>query len=267
MLGRFICPAARLGELHAFGSLFQDRPLRLCVLPSPSSALKESIRSAVSSSDAFRGKFAGRVSVDVFEARAPRPNTPPPTPDELRELSAETGGRWLYLEWPVADAGLTQRLADLGTARRAGANMLAAKIRCGGVEPAAYPSVEKLSSFLHHCVQQGVPFKATAGLHHPVRHVSGDVTMHGFLNVFGAAILAKVHDLDASAIQLIVGEMRPESFVLDGGGLIWRHLTANAEQVRAVRTDLAHSYGSCSFDDPTNDLKARDWFRSTTPAQ
>src|SRR6185503_6096765 len=68
----------------------------------------------------------------------------------------------------------------------------AAKVRTGGVTPEAFPAPGKLAEFISACHGAGVPFKATAGLHHPVR-AEYPLTyepgcprgvMHGFLNVF-----------------------------------------------------------------------------------
>jgi hypothetical protein len=46
-----------------------------------------------------------------------------------------------------------------------------AKIRTGGVTADVIPSVEQIAEFLAACAEANVPFKATAGLHHPLRSV------------------------------------------------------------------------------------------------
>ena len=52
-------------------------------------------------------------------------------------------------------------------------------MRCGGAE---VPTADALGRFLSACRAAGVPFKATAGLHHPLAAEG----RHGFLNVIAA---------------------------------------------------------------------------------
>ena len=44
-----------------------------------------------------------------------------------------------------------------------------AKVRTGGLTPEAFPAPADLARFLYRCAKARVPFKATAGLHHPIR--------------------------------------------------------------------------------------------------
>ena len=60
-----------------------------------------------------------------------------------------------------------------------------AKVRCGGER---VPAVDELGGFTRRCRALRLPFKATAGLHHPVRGGS----QHGFLNVAAAALFASI---------------------------------------------------------------------------
>src|SRR5438067_5992205 len=66
-------------------------------------------------------------------------------------------GRPVYCEVPVG---------ELDEVKRAGAF---AKVRTGGVRPEAVPAVGEVAGFILACADRRLPFKATAGLHHPVR--------------------------------------------------------------------------------------------------
>jgi hypothetical protein len=109
----------------------------------------------------------------------------------------------------------------------------------------------------------GVPFKATAGLHHPVRAEhrltydsdSPRAVMHGFVNVFAAAALAR-DGLTTDEVEAILREDDPRAFRLDDSGLEWRGLRVATDALTGVRRDFASSFGSCSFAEPVADLRA-----------
>jgi len=103
-----------------------------------------------------------------------------------------------------------------------------------------------------------VPFKATAGLHHPIRHFNAPAgfVMHGFLNVIGAAVLAHGRQADRSALAEMLADENPANFRLDEQSFAWRGLAADAAQIGRARASAIHSYGSCSFAEPVEDLAA-----------
>jgi hypothetical protein len=133
---------------------------------------------------------------------------------------------------------------------------LRAKGRTGGLEPSAFPTTEQLAGFLQQCAHLDVPFKLTAGLHHPMpRHddASGG-EMHGFLNVLVAMALIQGHDLTRGEIEDVLAERNPKAFDFFDDGLCWKEHQASMDDVEAVR-DLFVSYGSCSVDEPLQDLE------------
>jgi hypothetical protein len=156
--------------------------------------------------------------------------------------------RPVYCEVPIA---------DLDAVKRAGGF---AKLRTGGVKPEAIPPVGDVAAFLLACADRRLPFKATAGLHHPVRAPqpltyeadAPRAVMHGFLNVFLAAAFAWHGDRD---IEPILSETDPAAFRFDDRAH-WRDQSLDAGQVREARQQFAHSFGSCSFDEPVRDLEA-----------
>jgi hypothetical protein len=107
-----------------------------------------------------------------------------------------------------------------------------------------------------------VPFKATAGLHHPIRAEqaltyepgSPRAVMHGFLNLFAAAAFARA-GADAAEIESVLQEADASAFRLDDRGLGWRHRHASIADLAETRRVFAASFGSCSFAEPVADLR------------
>jgi hypothetical protein len=137
-----------------------------------------------------------------------------------------------------------------------------AKVRTGGVKSDAFPSTSDLARFLVACAASRVPFKATAGLHHPVRCVrpltyeknSATGTMHGFVNVFIAAALVQ-GGLSVSDAGALLEETDPKAFAFDDAGARWRDRRVSRDALAASRSTFALSFGSCSFEEPMAELK------------
>ena len=156
--------------------------------------------------------------------------------------------------------GVYVEIADLGLLDAIRAHGQRAKIRTGGITPDAFPAIGNVGDFLRACKTKGIAFKATAGLHHPLRCVkpltyepnAPTGTMHGFLNVFLAA--AMIDDADA-----ILAETDPSAFAFFDDHASWRGHRVAREELRAMRRDFATSFGSCSFEEPISDLRALGW--------
>jgi hypothetical protein len=135
------------------------------------------------------------------------------------------------------------------------------KLRCGGLEASAFPSVEQVAFTLCACRDAGVPLKCTAGLHHPVRRFDAGLGthMHGFLNVFLAGVLGHARRLGEEQFRAILAEEAAEHFAFDEQGCRWRDFRVSIEEIRAARQNGIISFGSCSFDEPRDDLRAMGW--------
>ena len=231
MLDRFICPASRLGELPA------DAP-RLSVVLDGGEGDLESVAGAIAD---------GRA-VELIEARID-PTWIPDTQALVRSMLGE--GVQVFWELPPG-RGVRGEVAAV---REAGAG---AKIRCGGVTAEAFPPVEAVAAFVVACRDAGVRFKATAGLHHPVRHVeqSTGFHMHGFLNLLAAAVFAHADGIGEGELAALLAEEDPAAFSVDADGLAVHGHHAGAAAIAAARAELFAAYGSCSFSEPVEDLTA-----------
>ncbi|HMJ17025.1 MAG TPA: hypothetical protein VK478_01440 [Gemmatimonadaceae bacterium] len=259
-LGRFIVPVSRLKELEdAGGSLMPhgggEEPWRLSVLVAGDvHAAAEEMMSFNSRHQS--GSNEGNAVIDVAELKAG-------SPDEIARQSAELPDSFTrYFEIPIAGdvAPLVQAIA------RAGAR---AKIRTGGVTPQTIPPGDQVISFIAACRREKVPFKATAGLHHPIRGSykltyepnSPVGTMFGFLNVFVAAALIYSGESRETALAALQ-ESDPSAFTFEDDSIVWRDKRITADQAAASRREFAISFGSCSFREPIDELAPLSLARS-----
>ncbi len=273
MLARFIIPVKRLADLAPYASLFAENPpFRFSVLgtkAADANAFLQAFETDLETIQAFHRRHPGQALVEVMEV---------PLPDALLGAGADTAraffdavGRRSTATLPGLDlffeAPIDERLRETAPAlleamttynREHDALRVGFKMRTGGLEPSAFPEAGPLAYALIACVRAGTPFKATAGLHHPVRlyHESVRTHMYGFFNLFGAAVLAAEHDLDEAAVRTLLLDEDPAHFQFTPDGFTWMDYTASPEAIRRVRNTLARSYGSCSFDEPREDLRA-----------
>jgi hypothetical protein len=131
------------------------------------------------------------------------------------------------------------------------------KLRTGGVTPDAFPTSAQIARALVVPATHQVPIKFTAGLHHPLRQYREEVQtkMHGFLNVLGAAILAAEHKWDEKQTAAMLEDENPKSFSFDDEFFAWREWKLDIKWLDN-RRKFVTSFGSCSFDEPREDLRA-----------
>jgi hypothetical protein len=137
------------------------------------------------------------------------------------------------------------------------------KIRTGGLTPQAFPSPEQLSLLIFSLAQAGIPFKATAGLHHPLPTISPLppepnrrlASMHGFLNVAIATSLAYTQKSTLKDIQAILETKTLKDFNFADQEIGWLDHRLNLADIQRTRSQFFRSFGSCSFQEPIEDLK------------
>jgi len=253
MLGRVIVPVARLDEFAtaARGMLPSDvdeDPWVISALVAPTA--DSPFHKQIDAIDQFNRRWAsdgsGGAVVDVVEFGAAGAMALDQMLDELPD------DLFPFVELPL-DEDLRGLLAVL-VGSDAGA-----KVRTGGIRPELYPEVDQLANFIVQCAQADVPWKATAGLHHPLRHHNEAVPAHefGFLNVFTAALLARSREeITADDIKPMLTAEDLSDFTLGEDAIQWREHRFPIEEIEDARISFSLSFGSCSFDDPWNDLEA-----------
>jgi len=247
MLGRFIVPAQRLVEFSAaFSETCCDEqmsPWLLSVLSTgdanEDARFIEAFNEGVAFLDAIELKTADVVHVE-------------------RQLRLVPSGMAAYVEFPLELSDGIFPVLKQFEAR--------AKIRTGGITADAIPEAQKVTKFLVACAKARVSFKATAGLHHPLRSAqkltyeenSATAIMHGFINLFVAAMVAYRGAADEEVMEAITEES-PGAFQWKKNTLIWRNHRFSEKQIKETRENFAIGFGSCSFIEPVHDLKALRW--------
>lgn len=251
-LGRFVVPVSRLREFEAATVRAvpggTGRPWRLALLAGPD--------------------LAGDLDITAdFNRRHSEPGVPPVLADTIEVKASSVRGiedimhripRTLqaYVEVPI-DRDPRDLLAAVG---QLGGR---AKVRTGGVTTDAFPTTTDLLRFLRGCVEAGVPFKATAGLHHPLRAAyrltyaqdSPSGTMFGFLNLFLAIAFLRSGMAEAEVAR-VLEEGEPDALQADDSGISWRNRRLDLKALSEARRLGMISFGSCSFTEPIADLES-----------
>jgi hypothetical protein len=258
MLGAFILPVAQFGAAAAMLERFDEaHPVEVSALgpkTNDGDAFLAAVNDAAQAVRTFVQAHAGRASVTQLEMPLP-PNPEARLLSRARELLESLPAFW---EAPPDAAERTiAMLAEHNASVTAGARPFGFKLRTGGVTADAFPSSGQVAAALVASARDRVPIKFTAGLHHPVRlfHDSVQTKMHGFLNVLGGGVLAAEHGWDARQTAAMLDDEDASAFRLDEDRFTWREASISIAQIRA-RRELVTSLGSCSFDEPREDLRA-----------
>jgi hypothetical protein len=259
-LGRFVVPVSRLDEFaSAAASLLPstNRTWYLAVLAGPDFAAELDLI------ETFNRRYAAsahpKVVIDTLERKTG-------SLDDVRETMHRIPAHLqAYLELPIGrdPAPLLESMA--------GSNVRA-KVRTGGVSADAFPHPNDLLRFIEGAVRTRVPFKATAGLHHPIRADyrltyapdSARGRMFGFLNVFLTAAGLYTGMKRRAALDLLE-EGSPSAFLVDDEGIQWRDLRLGLPELRQARRDAVVAFGSCSFTEPITELQSLNLLEPRVP--
>ena len=255
MLGAFVLPVEQFDAARQLLSQFDPlHPLPVAAL-GPKTANADALLEAVEKADTairWLSSNVDLVSISHLEMFLPH-NIDLASLEEARSLLGDLPVFW---EAPPDRAQQTIALlakhnsdADLPT--------FGYKLRSGGVTADAFPSSAQIAEALVTPATHQLPIKFTAGLHHPIRQYreEAQTRMHGFLNVLGAAILAAEHKWDEKQTVAMLEDENPESFSFDDEFFAWREWKIDIKPLNNRRRFVT-SFGSCSFDEPREDLRA-----------
>jgi hypothetical protein len=255
ILGRFIVPVARLGELEQALATRQNSATagnlaswRFSVVLGSNPA-QDLVRVREFNERMAKGSAGGLGGIESVEVKVQDAS-------EVKEISRISPPQLqVYFEFPFSRCEQFIREISVGRQR--------AKIRTGGETADKVPSCEEVVEFMRLCAANNVAFKATAGLHHPIHSVhhftyepeSASGMMHGFLNLFLAAAFLRTGMRNDEATRLLE-EQSPDAFRVEAGEVSWRERRLSSAQIGAARRDFAISFGSCSFTEPIEDLQS-----------
>ncbi len=265
MLARFVIPAQRFTELSQLAAqVFPSKGvLSFSALGRGGNSAQEFFKNLaldILDINTFRETHGSSVLVDMFETAVPASELNDPSrSDELVTKAANILHKerlMPFFEASFGDGWEGRAQTLIGSLQKL--NNVGFKLRTGGVEAEKFPSPEQVAWAIAVARDAGVPIKATAGLHHPMRHHDESVKtkMHGFLNVFGAGVLAYVNGLGSQDVRAILEDEDPVNFKFDETGFRWKSFAANNDQITDARKKGLLSFGSCSFDEPREDLRA-----------
>jgi hypothetical protein len=228
MLARFVCPASKL-EALAREMPWREAPGISVVLDTPHFGPLELAADA-------------GAPIEAVELRLTEPL---PNPAFLAETARRLS--WTpYFELMLGEGWRDTVPEAVGAVAQAGGRV---KLRCGGE---IFPSVEQVALLIVACRDAGCVFKATAGLHHPIRRA----TEHGFLNLLAAITFAHAHGAGAGELERVLSEEDPGAFSVEADGIAVHERRADRAEIAAARERLFASIGSCSWREPVEDLQA-----------
>ncbi len=253
LLGRFVLPARRLREFEDAATELLPRgnpvyPWHLSAIGSGN--LSKDLEEIIDFNFFHaRDENAGAVVVDTLEVKAE-------TVENIhRAMYLIPRTLTTHFEIPII-SDPAELLNAIATTRAY------AKVRTGGVVAKSFPAVQDLARFICCCAAERIHFKATAGLHHPLRGeykltydpAAETSPMNGFLNVLLATAFARF-DLSEAEVGEVLLEQAPTAFIFDEEGVQWRRHRLTNHQLALTRTQIFTAFGSCSFAEPIADLQ------------
>ena len=291
MLSRFIIPISKLDDLDDFVPLFASiGPLRLSVLGGGGNNDDEylnKINQNVADINRYREKHGDNIQIDVIECKMAT-NTPSRSTMQEATTTLNKNGLTHYHEFTeLPDVGINYSTSEdesswdeiivptvelISEIEGAGV-----KLRCGGIVKEAFPSVEQVAAMIQTCVLAKAPMKFTAGLHHPIRHFADeyDEFMHGFINTFGAGVFATTFPTPKNPqekyrmfilLSHMIDDQNAENFSFSDNSMSWKvgddrdtKFEIDGKKIESARKNGMISYGSCSFQEPIDDLAQLGW--------
>jgi len=250
ILSRFISPTKKFEELRSYINNNSIDTIKIVSILRPADSYVKYI-SQLSSEYELISSLPNKVDVDFIETTLPN-NIEPLDYSGLVTAIKETFDNYNYNKLFIESRIINYEDIDVNNY----VNGIGIKIRCGGPVLESVPSLESLAHTISYVASNNIPIKFTAGLHHPIRHfdpiLSGMV--HGFINVFVASLIAYDNINNHDMIINVLMDEDPSNFIFNDSSLSYRDISISLERIEEIRSMFLYSFGTCSFDDPIDDL-------------
>jgi hypothetical protein len=250
ILGRFVCSSGKLPELARELAEHPEEPFIPVTVIGQASQDRKSWEHALAHDSEAMNKFMKEVEnhaeIEAFEIRVPDHEHIESYMKDLKGFDDVD----VFVELPWAP------LMDESLGLLAETQWLRAKARTGGLDASAFPNGDEVAGFIQQCSHLDLPFKLTAGLHHPLprKDEATGGQMQGFLNILVALAMVHAHELNRSEITAVLTEADASAFVFRDDGMSYRGQDVSLDDLETVR-EVFVSYGSCSVDEPIEDLE------------
>lgn len=250
--GRFLCRASQLTELAATATA----SFRSGEIPWEVSVIFDSMpgQSGAESID-FQAEMDPVMTIAAAEAKLTEPtySSLAALLDAMLSIAPDIVA---FVEVDTKNS-ISEQVSLIASALRERRRVGGAKLRCGGITPDMSPTPAQVAELVIACTNEQLPFKATAGLHEPIRHFDPRLgaERHGFVNILLAAALAEAGS-DPEMIEDVICDTHVDNFSISAAFASWLGEEIPGSALRRVRGSGFIAYGSCDFDEPIDALTA-----------
>lgn len=266
MLRSFVLPIAKLNEVEKYMDLFSnEKQINFSLVLSKTNTAEEFItvcKKDKEEATRFLNKYKDCTNVISLEVPLPPVEVTENILQAVSDVSnALKAKAFCEMTKPLSATWIDDMKKTLASLQRFNIenpnNELGYKLRMGGVRAELFPTTEQVAHALKESIDRKIEIKFTAGLHHPVRFYSDDVQtkMHGFLNLFCGYMFQYLFNLNLNELEAILQDENETNFVFSNNQIQWKEYKVSLEMIKHIRQKMLCSFGSCSFDEPREDLR------------
>ena len=273
MLSSFVCPAKLLPELGELikNKYADEKEIKITVLGSGGNTEKEFVSALTDDVEMWKEFIKSNettVITDAFDVKLPKEVVQSHNTKVLSslvflisELITDNipGSTMIFLEgqldvkWKksakvVIEAIKTHNLSFSNTSY---------KLRVGGDESVEFLEPKQITFVIKECLKREIEMKVSGQLQNPITCIDGSTKAKelGFLNVFGAGIIAMRHNISDRGLVEILKNEDINNLTYTDENFLWKDWEINLKDINYARKYLMISCGCSNFDDNVESLK------------